>query len=79
MNELINVSYDNADRPTVSGRELHEALGVKSKYADWFKNMCSYGFTENVDFVAFSKNLETPNSDKIVHVHKLTNTPYQTK
>ncbi len=58
MNELINVSYDNADRPTVSGRELHEALEVKSKYADWFKNMCSYGFTENVDFVAFSKNLE---------------------
>ena len=25
----------------------------------------------------FSKNLETPNSDKIVHVHKLTNTPYK--
>ena len=27
--------------------------------------------------ITFSKNLETPNSDKIVHVHKLTNTPYK--
>lgn len=58
MNDLIKINYGDADRPTVSGRELHEALEVKSKYADWFKNMCSYGFTENVDFTAFSKNLE---------------------
>lgn len=57
MNELINVNYDT-DKPTVSGRELHEALEVKSKYADWFKNMCAYGFTENEDYTAISKNLE---------------------
>lgn len=57
MNELIKVNYDN-DIPTVSGRELHEFLGVKSKYADWFKNMCAYGFTENVDYTAISKILE---------------------
>ena len=57
MNELININYDT-DKPTVSGRELHEALEVKSKYADWFKNMCAYGFTENEDYTAISKNLE---------------------
>ena len=45
-------------KPTVSGRELHEALEVKSKYADWFKNMCAYGFTEGEDYTAISKNLE---------------------
>ncbi len=56
-NELIKVNYDG-DRLTVSGRELHEFLGVKSKYADWFKNMSAYGFIENKDFVSFSKNLE---------------------
>ena len=50
MNELINVSYDNADRPTVSGRELHEALEVKTAYKDWFPRMCEYGFTEGEDF-----------------------------
>lgn len=57
MNELIKVNYET-ERPTVMGRELHEALGVKSKYADWFKNMCGYGFNENEDYITFSKNLE---------------------
>ncbi len=33
MNELIKVNYDN-DRPTVSGRELHEFLDVKTAYKD---------------------------------------------
>lgn len=57
MNELIKINYDS-EQPTVSGRELHELLGVKSKYADWFKNMAAYGFEEESDFTAFSKNLE---------------------
>lgn len=57
MNELVKINYET-ENPTVSGRELHEALEIKSKYADWFKNMCSYGFVENEDYIAFSKNLE---------------------
>ena len=55
MNELIKVVFEN-DQPTVSARELHEFLEVKSKYADWFKNMTAYGFNEDVDYVSFSKN-----------------------
>lgn len=50
MDELIKVSYDNSERPTVSGRELHEALGIKTAYKDWFPRMCEYGFNEGVDF-----------------------------
>lgn len=50
MNELIKISYENAERPTVSGRELHEALEVKTAYKDWFPIMCEYGFTEGEDF-----------------------------
>ncbi|WP_418521238.1 phage antirepressor KilAC domain-containing protein [Ruminococcus champanellensis] len=50
MNDLIKVNYDNADCPTVSGRELHEALEVKTAYKDWFPRMCEYGFTEGEDF-----------------------------
>lgn len=57
MNELIPINYDS-EQPTVSGRELHDFLEVKSKYADWFKNMAAYGFEENSDYVTFSKNLE---------------------
>lgn len=35
MNELIKINCENADRPTVSGRELHKALEVKTAYKVW--------------------------------------------
>ena len=49
MTELIKVTYDN-DRATVSGRELHEKLEIKTEYRHWFPRMCEYGFVEGVDF-----------------------------
>ena len=50
MNEItIAVKYDN-DNPTVSGRELHAALMVDTRYIDWFKRMCEYDFVEGRDF-----------------------------
>lgn len=49
MNELIAINYDT-DNPTVSGRELHKALGVKTAYKDWFPRMCEYGFVDGTDF-----------------------------
>ncbi|MCM1509079.1 MAG: antA/AntB antirepressor family protein, partial [Ruminococcus flavefaciens] len=48
-NELIKINYES-ENPTVSGRELHEALGVKTAYKDWFPRMCEYGFEEGKDF-----------------------------
>ena len=50
MNALIPVNYDNPERPTVSGRELHEFLGVKTAYKDWFPRMVEYGFISGEDF-----------------------------
>lgn len=32
------------------GRELHDMLGVKTAYKDWFPRMCEYGFEEGTDF-----------------------------
>lgn len=49
MNELLKVNYDN-DRITLSARELHEFLEVKTSFKDWFPRMCEYGFNENQDF-----------------------------
>ena len=70
MNEItIAVKYDN-DNPTVSGRELHAALMVDTRYNDWFKRMCEYGFIEGKDFYSFlSKTSEggRPSTD-----HQLT-------
>jgi anti-repressor protein len=49
MNEIIIVNYDG-EVPTVSGRLLHERLGVETRYNDWFPRMCEYGFEEGVNF-----------------------------
>lgn len=60
MNSLIKVDYNSA-RPTVSARELHEFLEVKTKYVDWFNRMKEYGFTEGIDFVLLTQKRETNN------------------
>lgn len=52
MNEIIKVNYEN-ERPTVSGRELHEFLEVATPYDKWFPRMAEYGFIEQVDFSTF--------------------------
>lgn len=52
MNELIKVDY-TTDRPTVSARDLHEFLEVKTPYDKWFPRMCEYGFSEDMDFSTF--------------------------
>ena len=57
MNELLKINYET-EQPTVSARDLHAGLEIKSKSADWFKNMSTYGFTENEDYMTVSKNLE---------------------
>lgn len=53
MNELIKITTNEAGEPTVLGRELHEFLGVKTLYKDWFPRMVEYGFTEGKDFSSF--------------------------
>ena len=61
MNEIIKVNTDTADRPTVMGRELHKALEIQTRYNDWFKRMCEYGFAENTDFVTLTQKRVTNN------------------
>ncbi len=51
MNELIKVTVNNKQQPTVSGRDLHRALEIESNYTTWFSRMTEYGFTEGTDFV----------------------------
>ncbi len=68
--ELIRIDYTNVDRPTVLGRDLHEALGVKTRYNDWFPRMCEYGFSEGKDFSSeLSKN---PEGGRPQQNHQLT-------
>lgn len=60
MNDLIKVTTSGEDI-TLSGRELHEFLGIKTPYTQWFERMKEYGFSENVDFALVSQKCETNN------------------
>lgn len=72
MNELIKVVYDN-DRPTVSGRELHEKLEIATQYTKWFERMAEYGFTEKEDYIAISqKRLTAQGNETTFTDHQLT-------
>lgn len=59
MNELINVTLNENHEPVVSGRQLHETLGVKTRYNDWFNRMTEFGFTENEDYLAITQKRVT--------------------
>lgn len=49
MDDLIKVNFAE-EYPTVSARELHAGLGIKTQFRTWFPRMCSYGFTEHADY-----------------------------
>lgn len=72
MNELIKVNYENADRPTVSGRELWEALEVKTDYPHWFDRMTEYGFSEGKDYQTFLSDRVDGKAGKPRTDHQLT-------
>lgn len=56
MNEILTINYES-ENPTVSARELHEKLNIKTAFKDWFPRMCEYGFEDGKDFC--SKMSET--------------------
>ncbi|WP_455438057.1 phage antirepressor KilAC domain-containing protein [Hungatella hathewayi] len=57
MNDLIRINYDT-EQPTVSARDLHEGLEIKSNFTTWFDRMTEYGFTE-ADYKKCFPNLES--------------------
>ena len=74
MNELINVTLNDNHEPVVSGRQLHETLGVNSNYTTWFDRMTDYGFTENQDYILlsnFGNQTGRGGHNKVDHVIKL--------
>ena len=74
MNEVIKVTVNDNHEPIVSGRQLHEALGVNSNYTTWFDRMTEYGFTENEDYVLlsnFGNQTGRGGHNKVDHIIKL--------
>lgn len=50
MNALRTFNYDTQ---TVSARELHEQLKIKTAFKDWMPRMIEYGFEEGKDFSSY--------------------------
>ena len=49
MNEIIKINYET-EQPTVSARDLHDGLEIKTAFKDWFPRMAEYGFEAGKDF-----------------------------
>ena len=60
MNGLLKINYET-EQPSVSARELHEGLGINTKFTTWFERMCEYGFNKNADYEICFPNLGSEN------------------
>lgn len=61
MNELIKVEMNENLEPIISGRELHEKLGVETPFKKWIDRMLDYGFEENRDFTTVGQKCPIAN------------------
>lgn len=50
IGEMFNIQEKENGEIAISGRELHQALEVKTPYKKWFERMSDYGFEENIDY-----------------------------
>lgn len=58
----------------VSARDLHEKLGIGTRFNDWFPRMCEYGFVENEDFyskMSKTENVKNAEIEPVVHYGQL--------
>ena len=62
-NELIKIETREGFGRCVSLRELHEGLKIKSKFNDFAKRMCGYGFEENIDYIKATQKKVTLNNE----------------
>lgn len=67
MNDLLRVNYDTG-QPTVSARDLHEKLNIRTQYTKWFERMKEYGFSENEDFKAISQKRLTAQGNETTYI-----------
>lgn len=65
MNELLKIDTSNAERITVSARDLYEFLEATERFNSWFERMTQYGLVENTDYTTVKKLTEVPNNGGI--------------
>lgn len=59
MNQLIPVQVNDKQEQILSGRALHDFLGICTPYTQWFSRIREYGFEENADYFPYSQKSES--------------------
>ncbi|HAR6447998.1 TPA: phage antirepressor KilAC domain-containing protein [Staphylococcus pseudintermedius] len=73
IGKMFNIQEKENGEIAISGRELHQALEVKTAYKDWFPRMLKYGFEENTDYTAIAQKRATAQGNTTHYVdHALT-------
>ena len=76
MNEIINITkttINNEEINAVNARELHDRLGVKTRFNDWMQRRINeYGFEDGVDFTVlkneYGKNGQFKPTEYIISI-----------
>lgn len=72
IGEMFNIQEKESGEIAISGRELHQALEVKTEYKKWFNRMSDYGFEENIDFTRVTQKCLTQGGYQNMTDHALT-------
>ncbi|CEF19167.1 Phage antirepressor protein [Staphylococcus xylosus] len=73
ISQMFNIQEKENGEIAISGRELHEALEIKTQYTKWFERMTEYGYQENNDYIAISQKRLTAQGNVTTYVdHALT-------
>ena len=71
MSKLIAVNYE-AEEPTVSARDLHEQLNIKTRFNDWFQECVNMALKSLKTFTQKRVNCRTQwkTSDGLSDFHR---------
>ena len=73
ISQMFNIQEKENGEIAISGRELHEALEIKTQYTKWFERMTEYGYQKNIDYIAISQKRLTAQGNVTTYIdHALT-------
>lgn len=73
ISQMFNIQEKDNGEIAISGRELYEALEIKTQYTKWFERMTEYGYQENIDYIAISQKRLTAQGNVTTYIdHALT-------
>lgn len=70
---ITPITEEGTDEIRISGRQLHMALDVPTRYTQWFDRMAEYGFTEGEEFFPIlGKTSEVGGRPQVDHLMTLS-------